>query len=251
MTRKQYEKPLIQWWSFCLDQSLDPYQPKEVDVIRFLTIKLEEGAAYGSLNSMRSAIFLTSENNIGQNKNIARLFKGIFIPRPTKSKYDRIWDVDVAFRKIEEWFPLDKLLLNRLTERLVFLLALGTAHRVQTLASIKLNNIKRNSEEYEIEIPDRIKTSRPGAYQPFLILPVFAENLKLCITSTIDAYIQATSQLRGDVDNLLLTSRKPFKAATPATISKWIRATMSRCGISEKFTAHSTRYAATSAALKK
>lgn len=73
---------------------------------------------------------MTSENNIGQNKNIARLFKGIFILRPTKSKYDRIWDVDVAFRKIEEWFPLDKLLLNRLTERLVFLLALDTAHRV-------------------------------------------------------------------------------------------------------------------------
>lgn len=73
----------------------------------------------------------------------------------------------------------------------------------------------------------------------------------MCITSTIDAYIQATSQLRGDVDNLLLTSRKPFKAATPATISRWIRATMSRCGISEKFTVHSTRYAATSAALKK
>lgn len=109
--------------------------------------------------------------------------------RPSKPKYDRTWDVNIAFRKIKEWFPLNELSLETLTERLVLLLALGTAHRVQTLASIKIANIKHNSEGYEIEIPDRIKTSRPGTYQPLLIVPKFTENPKLCIASTMEAYI--------------------------------------------------------------
>jgi len=133
----------------------------------------------------------------------------------------------------------------------VLLLALGTAHRTQTLAAIKLSNVKRSPEGYEIEIPDRIKTSRPGTFQPLLVLPVFSENPKLCLASTLDAYIKTTSQWRGQFENLFLTTKKPFKAATPTTISRWIRTAMSRCGINEKFTAYSTRHAATSAALKK
>jgi len=137
--------------------------------------------------------------------------------------------------------PLEELSLERLTERLVLLLALGTAHRTQTLAAIKLSNVKRSPEGYEIEIPDRIKTSRPGTFQPLLVLPVLSENPKLCIASTLDAYIKTTAQWRGQFENLFLTIKKPFKAATPTTISRWIRTAMSRCGINEKFTAHSTR----------
>lgn len=147
---------------------MNPFNPEEVEVIQFLTERFKEGAAYESLNSTRSAISLISGGRIGQSKNIARFFKGVFMLKPTKSKYDRIWDVDIALREIEKWFPLEELPIERLTERLVLLLALGTAHRTQTLTAIKLSNIKRSVEGYEIEIPDRIKTSRPGAYQPLL-----------------------------------------------------------------------------------
>lgn len=230
---------------------MDPYQPEEIDVIEFLAKKFEDGVAYGSLNSMRSAISLISGGYIGQSKSMSRFFKGIFMLRPTKPKYDRIWDVEIALEKIEEWFPLEELPIERLTERLVLLLALGTAHRTQTLAAIKLSNVKRNTKGYEIEIPDRLKTSRPGAYQPLLTLPVFPENPKLCIASTLDTYIQVTSQWRERNDSLLLTIKKPFKAATVTTIGRWIKTALTRCGISSEFTAHSTRHATTSAALRK
>lgn len=83
------------------------------------------------------------------------------------------------------------------------------------------------------------------------MLPLFLENPKLCIASTVDAYILKTSQLRGKIDHLFLTTKKPFKAASAATVGRWIKSAMFRCGISEKFTAHSTRHAATSAALVK
>lgn len=128
-THKQYAGPLRQWWSFCLHQSVNPFNPEEVEVIQFLTERFKEGAAYGSLNSTRSAISLISGGRIGQSKNIARFFKGVFMLKPTKPKYNRIWDVDIALRKIEKWFSLEELPIERLTERLVLLLALGTAHR--------------------------------------------------------------------------------------------------------------------------
>jgi len=72
-THKQYAGLLRKWWAFCLDQEIDPYQPGG-EVIRFLTKKFEEGAIYGSLNSIRSAISLISGGNIGQDKNISRFF---------------------------------------------------------------------------------------------------------------------------------------------------------------------------------
>lgn len=102
----------------------------------------------------------------------------------------------------------------------MLLLALGTAHRAQTLALIKLSNMKHSAEGYEIKIPDRIKTSRPGAYQPFLVLPYFSENPKLCIASTLDTYIHKTSRLRGEIDSLFLTIKKPIRAVSAATVGR-------------------------------
>lgn len=152
-----------------MERGLDPYQPEEINVIEFLAKRFEDGAAYGSLNSMRSAISLISGGYIGQSKSMSRFFKGIFMLRPTKPKYDRIWDVEIALEKIEKCFPLEELPIERLTKRLVLLLALGTAHRTQTLAAIKLSNVKRNAKGYEIEIPDRLKTSRPASANPVSI----------------------------------------------------------------------------------
>jgi len=47
------------------------------------------------------------------------------------------------------------------------------------LAAIKLSNVKRNLEGYKIEILERVKTSRSGAYQSLLALSEFPENQKL------------------------------------------------------------------------
>ena len=90
------------------------------------TKKFEEGLTYGSLNSIRSVISLISGNNLDKNKNISRFFKKVFMLRPIKLKYNRVWNVDIVLREIEKWFPIDEL---PLTERLVLLLTLGTAHK--------------------------------------------------------------------------------------------------------------------------
>jgi len=83
--------------------------------------------------------------------------------------------------------------LQDLTDKAVVLLAVVTAHRKQTLSLTKISNIRRNSG-YEIEIPDRIKTTR--SCQPLLTLPIFRKNLKLCVATTLERYLAITRNIR-------------------------------------------------------
>ena len=63
----------------------------------------------------------------------------------------------------------------------------------QTLAAIKLSNMKKLTAGNETRIPDGMKTFRPGACQLLLEYPHF---LSLCIASTIDCYVDATKDFK-------------------------------------------------------
>lgn len=130
------------------------------------------------------------------------------------------------------------------------LIALSTGQRVQTISLIKLNNIRNTTNGLEISITDLIKTSGPGRDQPFLKLPKFEDNPEICVASTILSYIQYTSKLRVPTENRLFISiRKPHKAVSKQTISKWIKQCLNESGVDVAiFSGHSTRHAATSAA---
>nr|XP_046491856.1 uncharacterized protein LOC124223672 [Neodiprion pinetum] len=250
-TIKQYSGPLKAWIQFCGKFKIDPFTGHENQVLEFLTERYEAGALYGTLNSCRAVISLISNENIGKSPTIGRFFKGVFKTRPCKPKYDRTWDITPVLNKISEMFLLEKLGLQDLTVRLVTLLALVTAQRVQTLASIKLSNIKETRDGFEVKVTDILKTSRPGSSQPLLLLPRFEQQPKLCIASVLERYIKRTKPLRGNCNTLLITSKKPYRAASSQTISRWIRSMLARSGIGEEYSAHSTRHASTSAALKK
>ena len=250
-TKKQYWGPLKRWRSYCTEKGLDYLDVTEQEVLKFLSSLFQSGASYGTLGTARAALSLIAKNDLSNNKNISRFMVGVSKLRPPKPKYDDVWDVDTVLEKISEWFPPDKLDLKLLTYRLVILLALGSAQRFQTLAAIKLSYMKKSPKGYEIRIPDRIKTSRPGACQPMLDYPYFRDNPTLCIASTIDKYIEVTKLLRKGCETLILTINKPHKPAKTDSISRWIRSTLVECGISSNFTAYSTKHASSSAALKK
>lgn len=250
-TQRQYAGPLKMWFAFCARRGTDPYKGKSNDLLIFLTEKFDEGYAYGSLNSMRAAVSLILPENTSNNNSITKFFRGVFKLRPTRPKYDEIWDVSVVFRELEKWWPLDSLDLPKLTKRLAILLALATAQRVQTLSAIRLSNLRRYTDRIEIIISDLIKTSRPGFRQKPLVLPLFQEKQRLCTMKTLEAYILITEPIRKDCDQLFLTYKKPYTSASKDTISRWIRDGLKQCGINPVYTAHSTRHASTSAALAK
>ena len=95
-------------------------------------------------------ISLIIENDITDNADIKRFFKGIFRLKPTKPKYDKIWNTDKVLENLGKLHPLENLSFSDLTEKTVMLVALATAQRAQTLASIKIENIHTANSGNEI-----------------------------------------------------------------------------------------------------
>jgi integrase len=122
---------------------------------------------------------------------------------------------------------------------------------VQTFSKIRLNNIEFGNFEVKIKIPDLLKTSKPGTSQPTLILPFFNERPEICPVKTLQVYLDLTHNYRNQNDTLFLSCNKPHKAVGSQTLSRWVKDILKLSGIdTSRFTAHSTRHAATSAAQK-
>lgn len=250
-TLKQYNVGFKLWWQFCQSKNTNPFNGSIADLLEFFTFHFEQGKSFGTLNSIRAAISLISSSNNLEDFRLKRFFKGIQNLRPNRPKYDTIWDPSIVLKYLESLFPNEGLSLRDITLKLASLLALVTAHRVQTLSLIRLENIVHLQNGIEIKIPDRIKTSGRGSKQPLLTLPKFTQNPKLCVASTLDCYLKITKAFRGDVARLFITFKKPFRAATSQSISRWIKLVLARSGLNTSiFTAHSTRHAATSAAYR-
>lgn len=94
---------------------------------------------------------------------------------------------------LKDLYPLESLSLENIILKLVTLLALISAHRMQTLTKIKLTNINKTEEGIKILIDgliERIKTSGKNTPQPVLFLPFYRDNLNLCLASTLEIYTQ-------------------------------------------------------------
>lgn len=251
-TFDQYKKTLREWALFCITRKLNPYSAQEDAIIDFLNNSLSAGASYGTINSSRSAIALVLSYELSESSLLSRFMRAVYRKRPPKAKYDKIWDVDPVLDKLAPWPDAENLDLAQLTSKLCVLMALGTAQRMQTLSLIKLSNIKESKSGFEIQISDLIKSSRPGSSQPLLIFRFLSQDKNLCIASHLRLYLDKTRSLRKPgLDELFITTKKPHKAASSATISRWIRATLKSCGVDDGYTAYSTKHASSSAALKK
>lgn len=249
-TLRQYNGTYKLWWQFCSTNKSNPYKSTLTPILIFLTEQFNKGAAYGSLNSHRSALSLLIGSNITHDERVKRLLKGAYKLRPATPKYSFTWDPQIVLNFIAEWVPNKDLSIEKITKKLVILLALCTAHRAQTLSLIKLDNVKIGPMGVQIGISDVIKTSAAGREQPVLFLPYFHENKAICPATAIEDYINMTNNIRSmTTNNLILTYKRPHKPATSQSISRWIKQVLSASGVNvSTFSAHSTRHAATSTA---
>ena len=83
--------------------------------------------------------------------------KGVFGLRPSTPRYDHLWDVDIVIDFLKNYYPYKGMPLPILTMKLVMLLALTTAQRVQTFHSLNLEDIEFRDELVVIPIKDVLK----------------------------------------------------------------------------------------------
>lgn len=246
---RQYDVYLKRWFHFCNENNYDLYNVSVPQIIYFLNNLFDAGATYGTLNSCRSAIALLMGNNIGEDERVKRFFRGVFRLRPSLPKYSVTWDASIVISHLRQLYPNDMISLENISKKLVTLLALLTAHRVQTLSKINIKNIEKFATKVTIKIPDFLKTTRHGSLQPILVLPFFEEQPEICPVKTLLTYLEKTDALRNNNEYLFISFRPPHKAVSSQTLSRWVKETMNDSGIDVNiFTAHSTRHAATSAA---
>lgn len=252
-TLLQYNSSIKLWWQYCSDKNIyDLHNVTVNDLLDFLSDCFQKGSSYGTLNNHRSAISLISLNTIGNDDRIKRFFKGVFKLRPSYARYSVTWDPIIVLDFLANFHPNDSLPLEILTKKLVVLLSLATGHRTQTLSLIRIKNIQRFADRIIIKVTDIIKTSSIGKSQPILDLPFFTERPSICPAETLITYMNITSNHRStNEEKLILTYKRPYQAATPQSLGRWIKQTIEESGVDTNiFRAHSTRHAATSAAYR-
>lgn len=159
--RLQYELAYRKWWSYCQQNRIGFFTISIFNILSFLTKEFHKGASYGTINSYRSAIAFILGPEIGQDNRIKKFCRGVSKKRSPKPKYNFTWDPKIVLDFLSKWTPNNELCLEKLSLKLVKLLALITGHRFQTLSLIDIHNIEKTRNLIEIKIPARIKTSDP------------------------------------------------------------------------------------------
>ena len=161
------------------------------------------------------------------------------------------WDVSKVLSYLKNLSPLQDLSLLHLSHKLVMLLALLSSQRKQSLHLMDIRNISIRNDSLFIRIGDLLKQSRPGHHIDEITIAAYPTDRDLCVVTVYLAYISRTSVLRQSETSLFISTQKPHNRVSKDTIGRWIKSVMNDAGVDTSvFTPHSTRAAATSAAIK-
>jgi integrase len=253
-TQKQYAVYIRRWRLFCNQREINLFQPSVAEALDFLVEMYELGIGYSAMNTARCALssFIMPVNNVsfGAQPLVIRFMKGIFHRRPTRPRYEHIWDVSVVLNYLKTLSPVRDLSLKDLSLKLITLIALTTGQRGQSLHLINLCDIKKSKSTFTIVISDLVKQSRPGVSAPALRLNAYPVDRRLCVYTIMCEYLRRTMYIEKNMESKLFISYiKPHKAISRDTVSRWIRTVLQRSGVDvTMFKPHSVRAAAVSAA---
>ncbi|KAM4807601.1 integrase/recombinase xerD homolog [Rhinophrynus dorsalis] len=248
-----YQSAWSAWDRWCLERGLDPVSasPVAVEVVNFLSFLFDQGKAYRTINTYRSAISAGHSYfegaPVGQCSLVCRLLRGIRFSRPPQSHYHSLWDVNAVLEFLEAWPQNDVLTLKQISAKLTMLLCLISFKRVSDIHALDLHSRSFTPEGVRFVIRRRTKTSMRA-----VIYPPFPERPQLCVVQCLKAYERRTALLRkSGWTQLLISFRKPHLPVSSATLARWVRWIMQLSGIDiSLFGAHSSRGAMASKALQ-
>lgn len=253
-TKKQYQTYISRWLQFCSRQKIDSLSASVKDVIHFLTAQFEAGLGYSSLNTARGALsslgLKLEQFSAGSHPLVVRFMKGVYNLRPMRSRYSQTWSVDLVLNYLKKLSPVRKLSLKELSLKLVMLIALTNAARVQTIHLLSVNSLSKESSAYVFHLKQVLKQSRPGFDNSVVRLKAYPPDRRLCVYTVLKEYLARTKDIREKSEGkLFLSYIRPYKAITRDTISRWVKLVMTRAGIDTSvYSSHSVRGASVSKA---
>ncbi|KAM4691976.1 integrase/recombinase xerD homolog [Rhinophrynus dorsalis] len=250
-TRAMYQSAWTAWHRWCMARDLDPVSAAPVAVVNFLSSLFDQGRAYRTINTYRSAISAghmpVDGAPVGQCPVVCRLLRGIRFSRPPQSRYRSLWDVNLVLDFLEAWPSNEDLSLKQLSAKLTMLLCLISFRRVADVHALDLHRRSFVPEGVRFVICRRTKTnSRSVLYPAFPLRP------QLCVVRCLQEYELRTVNLRcSNWPQLLISIRKPHFPVSTASLARWVRWVMRLAGIDVTlFGAHSSRGAMASGAFQ-
>ena len=174
--------------------------------------------------------------------------RGVRNQSPHAPKYSSIWDADILLSYLQNLGNPQDLDIKTLTVKLTALLLLSTAHRVQTLPTLSIDNLLFTEEGAKFTVFEKLKHTKSKGTE--LILKSFPDSPALCVVQHLLTYLKCTKPIRSS-PRLLLSYQKPFHPVGTQTLGRWLRILLHDAGINlQVFGPHSIR-AASSAAAKR
>ena len=121
------------------------------DIIYFLSDTFHRGVGYESVNTVRGALSLlrivVERCRAGNHPLVNKFLRGVFNLRPSAPRDAETLDVQLVVLQLQNMEPLCSLSLKDITLKLVMLMALTQAARIQTLHLLLLGdiNIRKDS----------------------------------------------------------------------------------------------------------
>ena len=100
--------------------------------------------------------------------------------KPPLPRYTATWDVSKVTDYLRKLVPLESLSFKDLSKKLVILLALSSAQRVQTLQALNINNMSIEETKIVFTVVQRLKTSRPGHNSLPVMIAKALRNKSIC-----------------------------------------------------------------------
>lgn len=117
---------------------------------------------------------------------------------------------------------------------------------------LKLSGMQYVDEGVVFAMQDLLKHNKPGDPLSIIKVAKFPEDTRLCPVQCLKAYVRKTKEIRGEINQLLISTVKPYRAIGRNTVSNWVKRMLDLAGVDTgKYKAHSTRAAATSMVTKK
>lgn len=230
----------------------DPFHTIEEVVVSYLYYLFKTGKSYSVINTHKAMLLQTLpffDNTWCKDcVLIARFMKSVFLQTPPKPRYIVTWDVSIVLKFLRSLMPLNSLSLKLLTFKTVALVALATAPRAQTLASMNLDNMLIEQQAVVFCFTNFLKVSKVG--QSFCLKIEHFQDEALCAMHTLLHYIKVTEKLR--LSRNVFVSYVTYKVVCTSTLARWLKTVLELSGIdSSRFKAHSFRGASVSAAYSK
>ncbi|XP_045131683.1 uncharacterized protein LOC123516453 isoform X1 [Portunus trituberculatus] len=256
-TEKQYRPHFRRWSQFCSRWNINSINPNVSDIINFLSDTFHRNVRYESVITARNAIsslgIVVDGCRAGNHSLVIRFMKGVFNLRPPLPRYAATWDVQPVLRQLQSMHPLHTLSLKDLTLKLVMLMALTQAVRLQTLHLLTIKGLCIEQDFIMVPLSGNIKQCRPQFNVHVIKFQAYLKDASFCVYGTLRQYLARTQELRQGMEqesySLFLSFIKPHKAVTRDTIARWLRKMLDRSGIgTTRFTVGSVRATAASKA---